>query len=820
MIRLNLLGGVDLVGTDDESIQPVLQQPKRLALLVYLALDDPGMFRKRDTALLLFWPEVTDKRARNALSQTVHFLRRWLGPTIIVDHGPGELGTNGHVLWCDAVAFKQALKRGEWAEALCLYRGDLLAGFAIRAGPEFEQWLDGQRNQLRRDAAAAAWRLAEAAEASKQCDAAAEWARRAVELSLHDERAVQRLLGLLGRLGDGAGALEAYNSFMARLAQEYQAKPSIETRQIVASIRSGEGHQPRVERGEAEPVLSQPSSDEQLSSNNGRQGLRFAPLTPDVPSPLAGGSEHHASHHEVLTTGSGRDYRWLWAISTALCLLGIWALHATLQDHPIRSEETTHIVVENLAILGGSPRSADLGTALTSAIVDQLVRVRSFDVVSESPGEARYLSHHPNGSPNPRFRLTGDILQSGEHIRVDVTLTDVLSGRIARTAVFEHPAGAPLPLIDTLSRQIASLVRIAAGHEAQMHQWRSQLSDERAYDLMQEANDERDRAADLERSGKFQTAVRALERADSILGAVALIAPRWGEPLIQRAEVSKWLATLYMAPLRDPVLAESFLRNGIQEAGHAASLRPHDASALNTLGSLYYWYWLFVPLPADSASRMLMQAERSLRNAVIANPTRASTWNLLSASLYARADYSGAYLAAKRAYAADTYLQDSQEILNRLFLTSYEIGDDSASGYWCNEAKRQFAQSWTSAYCQLGLIAWTHPVHPESVAHAWRLAAEGAERSPQPQQARARLQMLVATVLARDGLRDSAEVVIRRARASSAGDAEILPLEADARIALRERDAAAALITQYVGEKPGHRIGVAHSRRFSTLQAF
>ena len=42
----------------DESSLPLSVQPKRLALLVYLALDDATGFRRRDSAVAYFWPEL------------------------------------------------------------------------------------------------------------------------------------------------------------------------------------------------------------------------------------------------------------------------------------------------------------------------------------------------------------------------------------------------------------------------------------------------------------------------------------------------------------------------------------------------------------------------------------------------------------------------------------------------------------------------------------------------------------------------------------------------------------------------------------------
>ena len=70
--------------------------------------------------------------------------------------------------------------------------------------------------------------------------AAAPLARRAVELSPDDEAAVRRLMRILDRKGDRAGALSAYEVFRLRLAAEFGAVPSPETEALLEAIRSRE----------------------------------------------------------------------------------------------------------------------------------------------------------------------------------------------------------------------------------------------------------------------------------------------------------------------------------------------------------------------------------------------------------------------------------------------------------------------------------------------------------------------------------------------------------------------------------------------------
>src|SRR5919112_3079154 len=126
MIRLRTLGALDLRAADGEELRPVLAQPKRFALLAYLAVATPRGAHQRDTIIALFWPEHDSEHARNALSQSLHFLRRWLGAEVIIGRGADEVAVNRELLWCDAVAFEDALDAGRLTEAMELYLGDLL----------------------------------------------------------------------------------------------------------------------------------------------------------------------------------------------------------------------------------------------------------------------------------------------------------------------------------------------------------------------------------------------------------------------------------------------------------------------------------------------------------------------------------------------------------------------------------------------------------------------------------------------------------------------------------------------------------------------
>jgi DNA-binding SARP family transcriptional activator len=238
VIRLRLLGALGLTGADGLEVGAVVAQSKRVALLAYLAAVRPYGFHRRDTLLGLFWPVVDETHARRALNRAVYFLRCELGEGSIVSRGAEEIGVAPDHLWCDVRAFDEALAAERLETALELYRGDLLVGFFVGGAPELERWLEEERAALRSRAAAAARALAARHETGGSYTPAIGWARRAADYAPDDERALRRLIAILEKAGDRAGALRAYEAFAARLAADLGAAPSAETRALIERLRT------------------------------------------------------------------------------------------------------------------------------------------------------------------------------------------------------------------------------------------------------------------------------------------------------------------------------------------------------------------------------------------------------------------------------------------------------------------------------------------------------------------------------------------------------------------------------------------------------
>lgn len=804
MIRLHLFGERDILGPDGKPITAVLDQPKQFAVLAYFALAGYGRVRSRDTALTLFWPDATESRARHGLNQTIHCLRQSLGRAAVISRGRAEVGLSEDLVWCDATAFERALTCRRSADALDLYRGELLPGFFIAAGPEFDHWLTDQRARFRRSAAEAAWLMAQSAERAGELRNAAEWARKALDVSLNDEASFQKLLRLLDRIDDRVGALWAYDTFRLRLEREYDIRPSAETQQLIADIRA---------RGERQRT----SFQEQAGQSARPHGATDNSECSTIDAPVS--SEALSAPVRVERMSSRFVRRAVLPVALA-CGVG-WGLrhHVRSVEHMPRGQRT-NIRVEPIAALDTSLASVRFGRALADGVVHYLANINSFDVTVSERASAQPHSGESAGSTSAGLRLSGNMVQSPSGLHVAMRISDPVSGRVIRTLVLEDASGDQLSFLNLASRQVSVWVRTTAGREARRRERVEAVGGHQANSLMQRVDADIDIADELEQSGNLASAARSLLAADSVLANIERIAPNSVQPMIERAAVFQRLGAMYVnGPIADTALARGYFSQGLANANRALRRDARNSAALESAGALSYWYSATAPLPLDSALMLLAYSERMLYAALAVDPNKASAWSALSTLLFARADYAGAQLAAEHAYRSDAYLEHSEAILRQLWLTSYEIGNEAGSRQWCDELNGAFPHAWEAAYCRLALLAWNPPTAAAKgvIPRVWAAVASTRGSTRLSQASEPHLRVLAAAVLARYGMQDSAEAVLRRTAISNSHDPELAPLEAHARLLLGQENASAVLLKRYALGGPLHRAGTARSRRFAAL---
>ena len=276
--RIELFGGVRLAC--DEGVTTKFRTRKTAALLAYLALF-PRHAHSREQIAEWFWPDQAPEDARNNLSTALSFLRRLLEPTgipagTVLQSDRVQIRLNPDAVTTDAADFERfleaarhaqndAAKRDALAEAMALYRGDLLAGY-------YEEWIFEPQNRLRERYLNALQQAVELAEKARDWDEALDFAGRLLAAEPMLETAAQAKMRALARLGRVAAAQETYAELAKRLREELGATPTDETRTLLLQLRRGtpaacaasSAEKPQISPEAAPPVP--PSSAPQLAS--------------------------------------------------------------------------------------------------------------------------------------------------------------------------------------------------------------------------------------------------------------------------------------------------------------------------------------------------------------------------------------------------------------------------------------------------------------------------------------------------------------------------------------------------------------------------
>ena len=101
MIELTLLGLQTVRDSNGRELGSLAAQPKRFALLAYLAVSGSGGFHRRDTLAAMFWPDLDQFAARRALRNTLYHLREVLGDGALITQGDDALAidpSSGRIL--------------------------------------------------------------------------------------------------------------------------------------------------------------------------------------------------------------------------------------------------------------------------------------------------------------------------------------------------------------------------------------------------------------------------------------------------------------------------------------------------------------------------------------------------------------------------------------------------------------------------------------------------------------------------------------------------------------------------------------------------
>ena len=436
-VELRILGHTELSSRGDRTGSFVLRQPKRVALLAYLAMATAGGYRRRDQIVALFWPELDQTHARTQLRKVLHALRSTIGSDTLLSRGEEEIRLDPGMFWCDAVAFSQCVENGRWSEAIELYRGDLLEGlYPGGVGQQFQTWLEDQRAALRKHAAIAAWECSSREDLAGRRREALAMARRAVDLEPDDEEGVRRLIAVLDRYGDRAGALQVFTKWQSRLQTEFGADPAPETRKLARKVQA-----PRVGESLETPAGMNPVSPDRLA--------------PSLPAT-------HAVAPDGIRPVSRPTSNWLRLSAIAAALLATAGIVGT---RVIAARPEATVAVLPFRHLDDSADTR-LGDGLAEELTAELAQIEGVTLRSTASRDQRWEMNEASAAARRlrvAFVIGGTIRGDTDRMRVFVRLVRAKDGVNVWARMFDTSGQDVLSAQESVAKEVVAEVRQLLG---------------------------------------------------------------------------------------------------------------------------------------------------------------------------------------------------------------------------------------------------------------------------------------------------------------------------------------------------------------------
>jgi TolB-like protein len=461
----------------------------------------------------------------------------------------------------------------------------------------------------------------------------------------------------------------------------------------------------------------------------------------------------------------------------------------------IETARSGQIALTRMAVLyfeGTDEETSLVGDGLTEDLIERLSLVPDLDVVSRNGSRSVRQAGMPLEEAAEYLDvgsvLAGDVRQSGDDFVVSVQLRTRDDIRLANITA-RGPTDDVVALQEEVASQVEDQIRSAVGEEIRLRQTRSEAPNNGAWLAVARG----ERALERAVAGDPGTAEPDFDEAEAAFREAASLAEDWAEPWNRLAETAHERGVDWA---REPAVMDSLFQETVALAGQALDRDPTSREAVLWRGKALYDRYRrnFIDAPAE-AEAALEQARSDLERAAETYGS-ADAYSVLSHLYYQDKDLTGAALAARQAYRADAFLRASRSVLRRLVVTNYDLGDVEQSREWCGEGYRRFPDDYYFTECRLWLM--TMPGVDPDVDYAWALRDsvqvllgsrwEGLEATET---------LIVAGVIARAGLSDSASAVMDRFPGEPSTEAAM-------RLLNGQEEQAIQLLMDYTAGTAGH----------------
>jgi DNA-binding SARP family transcriptional activator/TolB-like protein len=459
---LRLFGGLS-IETAAGPLSGRAAQRRRLALLALLAASR-GMSREKLIAYL--WPDVDSERGRHLLSDSVYRINKALGDTVVIAAGD-ELRLDAERLPSDLSAFERALEQARPADAVAACGGAFLDGFFLDGAPDFDEWVERERDRLARLHARAVEALAEQCERAGDPGGAAEWWYALAALDPLSPRIALRLIRALEAADERAAALRHAHDFAARFRREIGGDIDPEVLEAARQLRTGPAAGASAAaavaawpasagRGEEAPAPPRGPAPSPRRAPNDRAAEAGSPgVTPPSARPAATADRPPAAAGVQARSRSALPL----ATKAAALLLPLltgagWLWHR--HERAIAADPVPAVAVLPFADLSPAGDHAYFAAGIMEEIASALTRMERLRVVAPAASEAatdvdiqsvgRALGVHTV--------LGGSISRWGDSVRVNAKLVRVADRAYLWSETYTSRLGSIFVIQDSIARAI------------------------------------------------------------------------------------------------------------------------------------------------------------------------------------------------------------------------------------------------------------------------------------------------------------------------------------------------------------------------------
>jgi eukaryotic-like serine/threonine-protein kinase len=504
------------------------------------------------------------------------------------------------------------------------------------------------------------------------------------------------------------------------------------------------------------------------------------------------------------------------ALAVAVVVTGVVARFA----RRTASSEIPDRDARRIAVLYFKNRTPDgipsyVADGITEDLIDELSSVRGLRLTSPTVVR-RFRDQTPPIDSLVRALRVGTVVDGslalvGNKLRINLRLTDGATGLDIGKQQVDATQAEAFSLPDRLVGELSAMLRERLGNEIALRAHRAETKSAAAWAVFQMASEIRQRATAS--SGNDPGKLANYQRADSLYGRAAELDPSWNLPLVKRGDVAVFIGDgdpppTFPPPATDSVayrhgpIAEkrrAWFNRAVEFADEVIRRDPKSAEALWLRANASLLVWTRVQ--NQNADSIAALAARDFHAALAVRPDFAKAWASLAELSRRQGRFEEAADEAQSAYDRDAFLESST-IVSTGFQATLRTERFDQARRWCQIGLEHWSDDVRLTECKLTIAGWTGGTAADA-ADAWRLL-NGIEQRDSLHQLGASWntrRYMVAAVLARAGLSDSARAVLAQIHAhdpNSRVPRKPPPFaEAYVRLLLGDRAGALAILTEW-----------------------